>query len=70
MVNYCLKNARLKNEHEWEENGVTKTCNHDPLTDEEINKKLRLKSDDKSHYALKSFNFERFYERIATCKII
>ncbi|KAE9524465.1 hypothetical protein AGLY_015186 [Aphis glycines] len=43
----------IKNEHEWEENGVSKTCDHDPLTDEEINKKLWLKSDNESYYALK-----------------
>lgn len=43
----------IKNEHEWEENGETKTCDHDPLTDEEINKKLWLKSDNESYYALK-----------------
>jgi len=43
----------IKNEHEWEDNGVTKTCDHDPLTDEETNKKLWLKSDDESYYALK-----------------
>ncbi|XP_025413422.1 uncharacterized protein LOC112685695 [Sipha flava] len=30
-----------------------KTCDHDPLTNEEINNKLWLKSDDESYYALK-----------------
>jgi len=36
----CMSH-HIKNEHEREENRITKTCNHDPLTYEEINKKLR-----------------------------
>ena len=43
----------ISNEHEWEDNGEKKRCEHEKLNVNEIRNKLWIDPESKSYYALK-----------------
>lgn len=58
----------IDNIHEWNEDGVLKKCEHEPLSEEDKTNKLWLHPDSESYHALKNIMTKEFLKDLRQAK--